>query len=167
MMHPCSADRAAAPEISRNPLRHVQRKGRVVSAHTFTLSSSSPPLLGLFYFHTVSAVIMAKGSSLKEPLHPYYPLEVEIVGYLANEYDVPTLLASFAGGCVLIFAVTLAIVTRLHSGLRGADKATILWFTLCETPCLPSSNLRIWLTRQAGSFICSSKVCASQLKGLW
>ncbi|KAI9862641.1 MAG: hypothetical protein M1824_001191 [Vezdaea acicularis] len=74
---------------------------------------------------------MAKASSLKEPLHPYYPLEVEIVGYLANEYDVPTLLASFAGGCVLIFAVTLAIVTRLHSGLRGADKATILWFTLC------------------------------------
>lgn len=66
--------------------------------------------------------------------HPYYPLELEIVSYLANEWSVPTLLGVFAGVCATILFATLAIVNKVHPNLRGSDKAAIWWFVLCEFP---------------------------------
>lgn len=71
--------------------------------------------------------------------HPYYPLEVEIVSYLANEWSVPTLLALFAATCSGILLTTLFIVNKVHPNLPGAEKAAIWWFVLCQYS--RSSNL--------------------------
>jgi len=68
---------------------------------------------------------------IPHPPHPYYPLEVEIVGYLANDWSVPTLLAVFATGCAGIFSITYAIVKRYRPHLPIGELLTILWFVLC------------------------------------
>ncbi|GME33244.1 ebp domain-containing protein [Neofusicoccum parvum] len=42
-------------------------------------------------------------TKIPHPSHPYYPLDVEIPGYLANDYSVPELLAIFAAGCFYVY----------------------------------------------------------------
>ena len=64
--------------------------------------------------------------------HPYYPLEVEIASYLANEWSVSTLLGTFSGVCATIFFGTLLIVNKVHPNLPGSEKAAIWWFILCR-----------------------------------
>lgn len=71
-------------------------------------------------------------SKLPQPPHPFYPLEANIVGYLANKWSVPTLLGIFASGWVVILGSTLAMVRRHNPALPSIDKATILWFVLSE-----------------------------------
>ena len=68
--------------------------------------------------------------------HPYYPPELEIVSYLANEWPVPTLLGAFTGVCATILFATLSIVNKVHPNLKGSDKAAIWWFVLCELSML-------------------------------
>ena len=67
--------------------------------------------------------------------HPYFPLGIEVVGYLANEFSVPTLLACFAAGCAIILGSTQLVVNKVHPGLPLAEKATIWWFVLCKLSC--------------------------------
>ena len=64
--------------------------------------------------------------------HPFYPLEANIVGYLANKWSVPTLLGIFAAGWVVILGATIALVRRHNPTLPAREKATILWFVLSE-----------------------------------
>lgn len=66
--------------------------------------------------------------------HPYFPLEVEIVSYLANEWSVPTLLSLFAALCATIIFGTKAIVSRVHPHLAATEKAAIWWLVLCTSP---------------------------------
>lgn len=63
--------------------------------------------------------------------HPYYPLEVEIASYLANEWSMVTLLTIFSTLCASILAITLVVVKKVHPNLHDADKAAIWWFVLC------------------------------------
>jgi cholestenol delta-isomerase len=63
--------------------------------------------------------------------HPYYPLEVEIASYLANEWSVPTLLGIFAATCATIFLGTYFVVNKVHPHLPRGEKAAIWWFVLC------------------------------------
>ncbi|MCJ1387380.1 hypothetical protein MMC18_000223 [Xylographa bjoerkii] len=62
--------------------------------------------------------------------HPFYPLEAEIVGYLANEQSVPVLLGLFALGCVGIYGITQGLVRRYNPGLSGWERAAICWFII-------------------------------------
>ena len=73
-------------------------------------------------------------TNLPQAVHPFYPLEANIVGYLANRWSVPTLLGIFAGGWVVILGITLALVRSHNPNLPSREKATILWFVLsaCE-----------------------------------
>ncbi len=64
--------------------------------------------------------------------HPFYPIEAEIVGYLANEWSVPTLLAVFAVGWLFILGITSVMVKWHSPNLSSADEWTILWFVLCK-----------------------------------
>ena len=64
--------------------------------------------------------------------HPFYPIEANIVGYLANQWSVATLLGLFASGWVVILGTTLALVQRHNPKLRSMEKATILWFVLSK-----------------------------------
>ena len=64
--------------------------------------------------------------------HPFYPIEANIVGYLANQWSVATLLGLFASGWVVILGTTLALVQRRNPTLPRMEKATILWFVLSK-----------------------------------
>lgn len=68
-----------------------------------------------------------------KPLHPFYPLGVEIVNYLANEKDVVQLLVSFAIGCTVILGATWLGASAISPQLKRTDKLAVLWFTLCKT----------------------------------
>lgn len=77
--------------------------------------------------------MIAPKPSMLAPLHPYYPLEAEIVGYLANEWNTLELVSMFAAGCTAIFAVTFVVVKRLRPLVSTSDLATVMWFVLCTT----------------------------------
>lgn len=62
----------------------------------------------------------------------HFPVEAEIVGYLANSYSVPTLLGLFAAGWAVILGATNLLVKRHNPTLRAGDKAAILWFVLSK-----------------------------------
>jgi len=72
---------------------------------------------------------MQNSTNLNSP-HPYYPTEAQLMGYLANEWTVLTLLAFFVGTWTLILGITLAVVSRISPNLGKADKIAILWFIL-------------------------------------
>ncbi|MCJ1475425.1 hypothetical protein MMC13_004087 [Lambiella insularis] len=63
--------------------------------------------------------------------HPFYPLGVEIVGYLANTSSTIALLGYFGLGLLVILAVTLGLVNRYNPKLSGWETAAISWFILC------------------------------------
>ncbi|KAF7930705.1 uncharacterized protein EAE98_001996 [Botrytis deweyae] len=62
--------------------------------------------------------------------HPYYPLEMEIASYLANEWTVPTLLSIFFGACAVLFLCTRTFVARSYPHLPSTEKAAIWWLVL-------------------------------------
>lgn len=64
------------------------------------------------------------------PAHPFYPVEAQIVGYLANEASVLQLLGTFAGGCVVVLGTTLALIKGHNPTLSTSEKAAILWNVL-------------------------------------
>lgn len=120
----------------RSPLLYV--------APSFSSSSSSfhphllqsfiliPSISQLAFAHlpTMASII----SNLTNPLitdHPYYPLEVEIASYLANELSVPVLLALFATVCSTVLLAAQFVVNKMHPNLRTVEKASIWWFILC------------------------------------
>lgn len=99
-------------------------------------------------------------SKIVHPPNPFYPLNTEVVGYLANEWPVPTLLGIFAAGWVVILGATNLMVKRHNPTLAGTEKAAILWFVLCKcTPALLYFRRGfIDLARQLARYICSLKV---------
>ncbi|KAF2276840.1 EBDP4, emopamil-binding protein [Westerdykella ornata] len=68
---------------------------------------------------------------MTKPLHPYYPVEAEIVGYLANELNTFELCGAFAAGCAVIFSITYLVVKRTRPQISNSDLVTVLWFVLC------------------------------------
>ncbi|MCJ1409807.1 hypothetical protein MMC19_003890 [Ptychographa xylographoides] len=74
---------------------------------------------------------MAKGTA-KVP-HPFYPLEANIVGYLANDWTYVELLTSFAAGWVVILGTTQLVVRRFNPNLSLWERAIICWFILSGT----------------------------------
>ena len=67
----------------------------------------------------------------KPPTHPYYPVEIEIAGYLANDYTVPQLLAVFGAGCAVILAFTHYVAKARNPSLPKGEIVRIMWFVLC------------------------------------
>jgi cholestenol delta-isomerase len=66
-----------------------------------------------------------------EPLHPYYPIDATVVGFVANDWNTLELCTVFAAGCAVIFIITYNIVRRLRPQVSGSDLATVMWFVLC------------------------------------
>jgi len=64
------------------------------------------------------------------PLHPFYPLEVEIANYVANDQDALELLTKFLSGWVVILGTTWWAVGRYSPRLGKLDKTIMLWFIL-------------------------------------
>lgn len=90
-------------------------------------------------------------ASIKEALGGptgHFPVEAEIVGYLANSWSVPALLGLFAAGWVVILGTTNLLVKRHNPTLSSGDKAAILWFVLSEFwTLLPIYFAKLVLTR--------------------
>ncbi|KAF2469794.1 EBDP4, emopamil-binding protein [Lindgomyces ingoldianus] len=70
-------------------------------------------------------------TATETPFHPYYPIEAEIVGYLANEWNTLELCSMFSAGCAVIFVATYLAVKRLRPHVSTPDLATVMWFVLC------------------------------------
>ena len=99
-------------------------------------SSTLPPGLFFLQLHTsliipnIMAEYILNATISPQAIHPFYPLEANIVGYLANQWSVTKLLGIFAGGLLVILSATLALVRSHNPDLPSRDKATILWFVL-------------------------------------
>ncbi|EHY60465.1 hypothetical protein HRR83_000224 [Exophiala dermatitidis] len=65
-----------------------------------------------------------------EALHPYFPIEAEIVNFIANDMTLFQLLAAFGTGCVGILSVGWLIASSAGPKLRKQDKFMVLWFCL-------------------------------------
>ena len=64
-------------------------------------------------------------------IHPFFPPEANIVGYLANDYSIIQLLSAFATGCVVLLGGTLLLTRQRVIRLSGKDEAVLIWFVLC------------------------------------
>ncbi|KAE8453296.1 hypothetical protein EG329_011363 [Mollisiaceae sp. DMI_Dod_QoI] len=65
------------------------------------------------------------------PAHPYYPLDIEIIGYIVNDKDTFALVSVFATGCAVIFTTTYLIVKKTSPRLSLSDFWTVIWFVMC------------------------------------
>jgi len=79
---------------------------------------------------TIMEIPMNVSTPLMVTDHHYYPLEVEIANYLANEWSVPVLLGIFAAVCASIVIGTVVVVDRAHPHLPKVEKAAIWWFVI-------------------------------------
>lgn len=79
-----------------------------------------------------------------ESLHPYYPVDAHINGYVANENPVPRVLATASTGCTITLGTVLAAVSYTRPALSKADRLAILWFFFCmgltRVPILQTSS---------------------------
>ncbi|KAI1335109.1 EBP-domain-containing protein [Xylariaceae sp. FL0016] len=68
------------------------------------------------------------GARAPEAAHPYYPLDVTVPFYEANEAPVPMLLASLAGmlGCALL--ITALVACRVNPNMSWSSLAVFCWF---------------------------------------
>ena len=78
--------------------------------------------------------------------HPFYPVEANIVGYLANEATVLQLLGTFGAGCVVVLGITMALVKGHNPNLPAKEKAAVLWNVLSRLPNPFSGNLSVLIT---------------------
>lgn len=67
-------------------------------------------------------------TEMAQTSHPFYPPEMELLGYLANDWSVPTLLAAFAAVSVGILGSTYAVTKLSNSKLPNADMLCVIWF---------------------------------------
>lgn len=65
-------------------------------------------------------------------IHPYYPQELLLAGYVVNEWPVPKLIGVFTVGWAFILGVTLIAVRKAKTNLRIWDQVLVLWFVLSE-----------------------------------
>lgn len=75
-------------------------------------------------------------ASVAAPLHPYYPLEAEIIGYLANDWHFLTLIAVFAAVCLFVFSVTYVVAKNVNPRIGTGELWIVMWFVLCKFPDL-------------------------------
>ncbi len=133
------------------PSQYLQK----IPSNPFPPSNLIKPALTAFTA-TMDSVI-SNATKLVQPPHPFYPLEANIVGYLANQYSTITLLGIFAAGCTAILGMTHLLVGKTNPRLPSGEKAVILWFILCELgwPWLRRMNgrgLMCWVLDCSGDY---------------
>ncbi|KAI5209571.1 Emopamil-binding protein [Aureobasidium subglaciale] len=75
--------------------------------------------------------ILNDTASCENNKHPYYPLDANIAGYVANESTVLSLLGSFVASCMALFGFTYLIVRKVNPRLSTTEVSTVMWFVLC------------------------------------
>ncbi|KAJ5095242.1 EBDP4 emopamil-binding protein [Penicillium argentinense] len=62
--------------------------------------------------------------------HPYYPLNLKVVGYVPNEWTSLTLVSIFASACAITFLAVYTLTMKVHPKVSRSDLWTIMWFVL-------------------------------------
>ncbi|KAH7015974.1 putative EBP domain protein [Macrophomina phaseolina] len=62
--------------------------------------------------------------------HPYYPLDLELPGYVENTIDLTTLLLAFSAGVACILGTALIAAHRYRPSISKHDQFLVLWFVL-------------------------------------
>jgi cholestenol Delta-isomerase len=65
--------------------------------------------------------------------HPYYPLDLELEGYLPNEWSPVILVAGLTKIIAILFYLTYWTARRWNPSLAATDIGVVMWFILCET----------------------------------
>jgi hypothetical protein len=78
---------------------------------------------------------LAEPVHVLQPIHPFYPVGVEVANFIANDKTVVQLLATFAIGCAAVLGATWLLAGRLAPRLKATDKAAVLWFCLSKDNC--------------------------------
>ncbi|KAI1816771.1 3-beta-hydroxysteroid-Delta(8),Delta(7)-isomerase [Poronia punctata] len=68
---------------------------------------------------------------LGSPVHPYYPLGVEIPGYVAKVLSTQEILAIFSVTCTAILLPTWLYFRHARRDVSTGDALTAIWFVLC------------------------------------
>lgn len=71
------------------------------------------------------------GKSVPNPLHPYFPTDILLDGYVANELSVPAVLAIFSAATTAVLVTAALVVRQSRPSISAADLFTTLWFILC------------------------------------
>jgi len=82
----------------------------------------------------VASALGANSSTAAIPLHPYYPLEVEIIGYLANESSVLLLLGIFAALVAALLGGTRVIAKMVQPHIQDTELLCVMWFVMSKWP---------------------------------
>lgn len=64
--------------------------------------------------------------------HPYYPLDSDLVGYVANTWTVGGVFAVFTTGVVTVMTIARVITKRVNPTLRPRDRWLAAWFMVCK-----------------------------------
>jgi hypothetical protein len=64
--------------------------------------------------------------------HPFYPVSIELTGYLANDKDTGALLGIALAGLAVICSAAWALVSRISPRVGTVDKLAVLWFVSCK-----------------------------------
>ncbi|KAI9668555.1 MAG: hypothetical protein M1831_000994 [Alyxoria varia] len=74
------------------------------------------------YFNKATPKLQSKLSP--KASHPFYPLEVEIAGYLANDYPWYQLLAGFSAACTVLLGTTTLLARRIRPQITTTELVT-------------------------------------------
>jgi cholestenol delta-isomerase len=67
-----------------------------------------------------------------ETRHPYYPLGVEIPGYIENELPFTTCLTILGSALTSILFLVWRVTKYTRPDLPRHEVLTVLWFALCK-----------------------------------
>ncbi len=123
-----SARRSCFLRLDHDPPTIITASPPEVVAH----STPSPHWKRLLAHWAPEMASFLDTTKMPSPPHPFYPIEANIVGYLANKWSVVTLLGMFAFGWAVILRTTLVLVRRHNPALPATEKASILWFVLSK-----------------------------------
>lgn len=66
------------------------------------------------------------------PVHPYYPQDLVLNNYVANENNLSFIAGRFTAMWVVLLGSTWFLSSVLSPGLGSVNKSIVLWFILCE-----------------------------------
>lgn len=71
-------------------------------------------------------------ADIPSPPHPFYPPELNLVGYVANEWSMLKLLTVFFGSCGIYLATVFVLARSFNPKLNGKDLSCVVWFVLSK-----------------------------------
>lgn len=82
--------------------------------------------------------------------HPFYPTDLILTDYVANESSTIKLLPTFFGFCALVL-ITTYLVARAYNPKRSrTELACVAWFLFSESDGSPSQSPEIFIPSHSG-----------------